>query len=471
MKNKIIALDVDGTLVKDDSYPSDTTINEIRKLNQEGYKIVLTTGRSYLGAKDLYETLQLKTPAVFCNGYYVYDPINKKVLHEVRIPREFIYKILNHPKFNNLLDNIILEYQEQSYTYKPIKWQGNPIVGDFYKTLPLDPTSCVLVVKNRECQELTKQMIEEINSEYSYRYWGDHFGEVYKKDVSKSTGIEIILKYYNKTFDDLIFFGDAQNDLEILQKAKIGVAMKNAKEFIKQKADQITEYTNQEDRCVRHILKMIKEDKKDYLLIKNIKGKKYQRLLEYLKNKCNYFSWSSLKKEELSIEYLRKSADEEIEKYEKSIEKTLKFVENFEKDAEKLEKFKVQINNNKKMLKEKVFQTAEFIQNANSSIDMTLPEDFQKRIFKKKNKDIFLNEYIFELNEDNFQTLLFNKELFSGLQINEKYILSALSFYKDEEVFLSVDFSGKFARLFLNEEEKEQLKKLKIKLMINPFNR
>ena len=100
MKNKIIALDVDGTLVKDDSYPSDTTINEIRKLNQEGYKIVLTTGRSYLGAKDLYETLQLKTPAVFCNGYYVYDPINKKVLHEVRIPREFIYKILNHPKFN-----------------------------------------------------------------------------------------------------------------------------------------------------------------------------------------------------------------------------------------------------------------------------------------------------------------------------------------------------------------------------------
>ena len=123
------------------------------------------------------------------------------------------------------------------------------------------------------------------------------------------------------------------------------------------------------------------------------------------------------------------------------------------------------------MLKEKVFQTAEFIQNANSSIDMTLPEDFQKRIFKKRNKDIFLNEYIFELNEDNFQTLLFNKELFSGLQINEKYILSALSFYKDEEVFLSVDFSGKFARLFLNEEEKEQLKKLKIKLMINPFNR
>ena len=67
--------------------------------------------------------------------------------------------------------------------------------------------------------------------------------------------------------------------------------------------------------------------------------------------------------------------------------------------------------------------------------------------------------------QNNFLVFQFNKK------INEKYILSALSFYKDEEVFLSVDFSGKFARLFLNEEEKEQLKKLKIKLMINPFNR
>ena len=256
MKEKIIAVDLDGTLAKSDSFLSINTIKGIQKLTQLGYKVILTTGRTWMGTKNLYETTKLDTPLVLYNGAYVYLPSKKQVMQSITIEREFVFELLQNDEFLELIDNVVAEYQEQSFVLRHMSWLPDEIPGDFRKTLQIDPTAVIFRVKNRECQEKMKELIGR-SSEYAYRYWGDHFGEVYHKTLSKKDGIEVVLKYYGATKKDLIFFGDSQNDVEIIEYANVGVAMANAKDYIKAAADEITKYSNDEDGVIRHLFEKI----------------------------------------------------------------------------------------------------------------------------------------------------------------------------------------------------------------------
>ena len=78
---------------------------------------------------------------------------------------------------------------------------------------------------------------ERLNIMHVTSYWVD----IMPKGIDKSAAIEQILVNNNVGFDSLMAFGDAHNDLGMICKAGIGIAMGNAMESIKQNADQITE--------------------------------------------------------------------------------------------------------------------------------------------------------------------------------------------------------------------------------------
>lgn len=253
MKNKIIAVDLDGTLALGTSYLSDYTISSIKELTKNGYTFVITTGRSYIGTKSIYDMCELTTPLVLYNGAFVYLPQTDTILYEKNMDRDFIISVVEDPRFCELADNSILEYKNECYILNKINGAEDAVVGNFRNTLKRNPTSFVIRCKNRESQELFKEFIEKKDSRFSYRYWGNHFGEVFYKDLSKKDGIQVVLEYYHKTNKDLIFFGDGQNDIEILQYANPGVAMKNAADFVKNAAQEITEFSNEEDGVIKHL--------------------------------------------------------------------------------------------------------------------------------------------------------------------------------------------------------------------------
>ena len=96
------------------------------------------------------------------------------------------------------------------------------------------------------------------NENFGYRYW-NYLGEIYNKNITKKDGAEALLKHFNKSFNDLIFIGDSDNDLELLKAAHIGVAMKNATKHAKECADEITKYDVYENGAIKHLLEMINE--------------------------------------------------------------------------------------------------------------------------------------------------------------------------------------------------------------------
>ena len=80
LKDKIIALDIDGTITEDCTLPSIETCNQINRLIQQGYNIVLMTGRGYATIKQVYENCKMNTYCVVFNGSYVFNPTTNDVI-------------------------------------------------------------------------------------------------------------------------------------------------------------------------------------------------------------------------------------------------------------------------------------------------------------------------------------------------------------------------------------------------------
>ena len=80
----------------------------------------------------------------------------------------------------------------------------------------------------------------------------------YFEKINKGDALRKIANYYNIPTDRIISFGDANNDIELIQVGKYGFAMKNGEDELKQYASKITEFTNDEDGVIREIQKIIK---------------------------------------------------------------------------------------------------------------------------------------------------------------------------------------------------------------------
>ena len=248
MKKFVFALDLDGTLIQDDSSLSFTTIQQIHEWVKQGVNIIITTGRTWLNTKKIYQLCRLSTPVVLYNGAYVYIPKENRVLQSFTLQKEFLHTLFLNKEFMSMVNRITCEYQEQQFDFNLMQTTPEEMI----QSLNINPTSFILEVKGFEVQEKIKKIIEE-NPLYGYRFGGDDWGEVYLKNISKREGIAVVLDYFNLTQKNLVFFGDSENDVEIIQYAKLGIAMKNAREEIKQVADKVTLEDNNHDGVIKSI--------------------------------------------------------------------------------------------------------------------------------------------------------------------------------------------------------------------------
>src|SRR3712207_9057504 len=83
---------------------------------------------------------------------------------------------------------------------------------------------------------------------------GDNF-EIMNKGVSKGRGVQELAEFYGLTKDEVICIGDGENDLSMIEYAGLGIAMGNAPNFIKEKANYITD-TNDNDGVAKAIEKL-----------------------------------------------------------------------------------------------------------------------------------------------------------------------------------------------------------------------
>lgn len=259
---KLIALDLDGTTLNNDGKISPQTKTTINQAVKAGCVVSLVTGRPNRISENFYDELNLNTPMINFNG-------NLGILPHQQWPREYQYTIDKEIVMELLeksqelgLSLIAVEGRnlflanhglKSGFGFFPSTLKTNQILSQ--QSLKDNPISITVEVK----PELKAGLIDFVKNQFGDQVevspWGGPHPivEIATKGVHKSTGLKFLADYYGILQRDIIAFGDESNDTTMMAFAGTGVAMKNANSQIKELADDVTEYTNENDGVARYL--------------------------------------------------------------------------------------------------------------------------------------------------------------------------------------------------------------------------
>lgn len=252
----LIALDLDGTLLKNDKTISEKTKGVIKKARDDGHIVMIATGRPYRASEMYYRELDLDTPIVNFNGAFMHHPKdhNWGYYHEpldVKVAKDIVEACRSfhfHNIIAEVMDDVYFHYHDEKLL--DIFSFGNPKIttGDLVNFLKDSPTS-MLIHSEKEDLNLIRSHLDSLHAEViEQRSWGAPFPiiEIIKIGLNKAVGLKKAAEYYDIPPERIIAFGDEDNDLEMLEFAGYGVAMGNAIDQVKTISKDVT-LSNEED--------------------------------------------------------------------------------------------------------------------------------------------------------------------------------------------------------------------------------
>lgn len=236
---KAIFFDVDGTLVSHSiSNIPQSTRKALAQLQKNGIKIFVATGRHFPELEDLHVHTIPFDGYVLINGqlcldsrhHIIYDqPISKKdntqlrqLFEDKQIPTVIIDK---DSLYSNFINPTIIQAQADVSSPVPeVKKYHSDSVYQY--TIYTTWSIAQRILSKLENCTMTK--------------WNPYAFDIIPSTGGKSVGILQLIKHYNITPDEVMAFGDGENDIEMLKFANIGIAMGNADDIVKKNANYIT---------------------------------------------------------------------------------------------------------------------------------------------------------------------------------------------------------------------------------------
>jgi len=254
MKYKMVAIDLDDTLLADDLTISPQTIEAIQQSVNKGVVVTLATGRMYRSALKYAKEIRLDVPIITYQGAYVKNIISGEILYQRLIPFDLSIDILNRLKDMDKVVQIYLDdqlYVEKEHPYiekySKISQISYHIVDDLIDTLRSANTLPMKILTIDQPEEI-KRMLDLFQPVYQNKVHvtisKPHFLEFSHPEATKGQAIQYLADKMGISLDQVIAIGDSYNDLDMIQMAGLGVAMKNGHPTIKAIADYITKSNN-----------------------------------------------------------------------------------------------------------------------------------------------------------------------------------------------------------------------------------
>ncbi len=255
---KIIFLDIDGTLMDDQKRVPPYNMSAIKEALEQGHKVVICTGRPLCSAKKLFPVLGLEGDgcyAITYNGALIYDIYNQKTLFKQTLPIEYVKYIFQKAKEHKVYmqtysDDEVLCHKDtkEGQDYSTRLKIERAIVPDVFEAMKNEEPCKTLAIADGYNHKLLEDFREV------FQDWApgkvDIFFSCYEYlefvpvGISKGAAIRFLAEYLKIPMENTIAVGDAENDIPMIEAAGLGVAMKNASDEIKKYADYITELDN-----------------------------------------------------------------------------------------------------------------------------------------------------------------------------------------------------------------------------------
>ncbi len=262
---KYLFFDLDGTLLDSFKNISAFTVEALRRLKEDGYVIGVSSGRAMTGIEPVIRDIETLVDVIVCNcGADLYEKERGVLEHFHPIPKQTIDLFLD--TFRGVKDlYVVFRTDDRFYasgvhpTVELFRDANNfssihdPSEGGYTSTQRIE-----LVFPVKETQEEVYRHILTKDFPGMTGYHSDSFiYEYVDSRNSKGNAIRICVERRGDSLDDVLCMGDSPNDIEMIEMCGLGVAMKNAEEAVKDAADEVTEYTNDEDGAARYLLKKI----------------------------------------------------------------------------------------------------------------------------------------------------------------------------------------------------------------------
>ncbi len=242
MKNniKVVALDLDGTLLNDDHSISNFNKEVLRKLDAKGIEVILCTGRPYNAMKRYRAELGLRNPVICFNGAGIVDIGEEYILNTAlsqKISRRLVelgkeFDIYHH----GFMDTrwLVPYWCDESKAYSERSGLKETII-DFEKIDRLEFIKLMYIGEEENLKKLSKILEKEFGDTIYQAFSTKNFLEVLNCSSSKAKALEYYLKSKGLGLENLLAMGDGYNDAEMLQCAEIGVIMENAPDELKER--------------------------------------------------------------------------------------------------------------------------------------------------------------------------------------------------------------------------------------------
>lgn len=267
MAIKVIIMDVDGTLTNSKKQITPKTKEMLIAAQNKGIKLVLASGRPVSGLIGLAKELEMEKHhglLVSFNGSKVVDCQTKEVLFNQTMRIEDAREVLEHMKnfkvypmidkgnylFVNDVYKGMITYQNEKIDIIQCEARGGNFklceIEDLSSFVDF-PLNKILTAGDPEyLNEHYQDMMEPFKERLNCMFTAPFYFEFTAKGIDKAKALDSVLKPMGFQQEEMVAFGDGDNDATMLSYAGIGVAMDNAQDSLKKIADKIT-LSNEED--------------------------------------------------------------------------------------------------------------------------------------------------------------------------------------------------------------------------------
>jgi HAD superfamily hydrolase (TIGR01484 family) len=231
-KYRLLALDLDGTLLNDRSEISETNAKWIKHAVEAGVTVCVSTGRGFVSALPFAEQLGLDTPMITVNGGEIWTKPHS--LHRRTLLDSG--KIMKLHALAERYDVWFWAYSTEDI-YNKERWVGDTIARHWLKFGYYSEDAPILGAILKEIQ--TWEGLELSNS-------SPHNIEINPQGVSKATALMEVCRMRGYEMSEVVAVGDSMNDIAAIKASGLGVAMGNAQDEVKAAADAVTG-SNQEN--------------------------------------------------------------------------------------------------------------------------------------------------------------------------------------------------------------------------------
>ncbi|HEH9413691.1 Cof-type HAD-IIB family hydrolase [Aeromonas salmonicida] len=256
---KAIALDMDGTLLTRDHKISSATRAALAQARAHGIKVLLVTGRHFMTARPFHHELALDTPIICSNGAYLYDPAQERILAGDPLAVAPLTDLLVQVEAQQMgalfhLSEGIGYIGCEDHITRMRHWSANQ--PDHLKISLLPADDLVSWLKNpiwklelfNQDPALLHQFMGEVVEAMPFtRDWAAPYAvELVQPGCSKGNRLALWAESEGIAMENVVAFGDNNNDISMFEQVGLAVAMGNAAAHVQTHADLVTADHNED---------------------------------------------------------------------------------------------------------------------------------------------------------------------------------------------------------------------------------